>query len=62
MEYVDLQWTDDANLMVMVLTNPGEASPWYYYEFINTEFDETLSYTTSAYEYRWVNDHIEIPE
>lgn len=62
MQYVDLQWTDDANLMVMVLTNPGSQSPWYYYEFINTEMDFTLSYTTSSYGYRWVNDHIEIPE
>lgn len=62
MQYVDLQWADDANLMVMVLTNPGSQSPWYYYEFINTEMEFTLSYTTSSHRYRWVNDHIEIPE
>ena len=62
MRYVDLQWTDDSNLMVMVLTDPGSASPWYYYEFINTDSGQILSHTFSFHEYQWVNDHIQIPE
>lgn len=62
MQYVDLQWTDDANLMVMVLTNPLSLMPMYYYEFIDTETERTLSWTISTHRYIWVNDHIEISE
>ncbi len=61
-DYVDLQWTKDNLLMVMVRTDSLFSSPMYYYEFIDPVEDKTVSHTTSQYEYRMENGEIIIPE
>lgn len=61
-EYVDLQWTKDNLLMVMVRTDSLFSSPMYYYEFIDPAEEKTVSHTTSQYEYRRENGEIIIPE
>ena len=61
-EFVDLQWTKDNLLMVMVRTDSLFSSPMYYYEFIDPAEEKTVSHTTSQYEYRRENGEIIIPE